>query len=119
VTQDPNDLLRRSISPDELPDPGRSLALLARAQGGDRAALEDLIGRYQERLRRIVRIQLGASALRRHYDSMDIVQNTFRAALPKIGDHPATHRSGLAPVAVDHRAEPDPRRARPASRREA
>jgi RNA polymerase sigma-70 factor, ECF subfamily len=95
VPQDPNDLLRRSISPDELPDPGRSLALLARAQGGDRAALEDLIGRYQERLRRIVRIQLGASALRRHYDSMDIVQNTFRAALPKIGDIQPRTAAGL------------------------
>ncbi|MCE9593870.1 MAG: sigma-70 family RNA polymerase sigma factor [Planctomycetes bacterium] len=82
---DQRDLLSRSLSPEELPDPQRSLDLLARAQGGDRQALEDLLSRYQDRLRRIVRIQLGAS-LRRHCDSMDIVQNTFKAALPKIGD---------------------------------
>jgi RNA polymerase sigma-70 factor (ECF subfamily) len=80
----PDDLLSRSISTADLPEAGPSLALLARAQAGDRGALEDLIGRYQDRLRRIVRIQLGASVLRRHYDSMDIVQSTFRAALPKI-----------------------------------
>lgn len=79
------DLLSRSLAPEDLPDPQRSLELLARAQGGDRQALEDLLARYQDRLRRIVRIQLGAK-LRRHCDSMDIVQNTFKAALPKIGD---------------------------------
>lgn len=85
----PNELLARSISHADLPDPGRSLALLALAQAGDRGALEQLVTRYQERLRRIVRIQLGASSLRREYDSMDIVQSTFKAALPKIGDlHP-------------------------------
>jgi hypothetical protein len=59
----PNDLLARSISHADLPDPGRSLALLALAQAGDRGALEELVTRYQERLRRIVRIQLGASAV--------------------------------------------------------
>lgn len=92
---DPSDLISRSISPDELPDPTRSLVLLARAQAGDRAALEDLVGRYQERLRRIVRIQLGKSALRRHYDSMDFVQSTFRAALPKIVDLKPQNQAGL------------------------
>lgn len=81
----PDDLLARSISED-LPDPRASLDLLAMAQGGDRKALEDLVSRYQIRLRRIVRIQLGGSVVRRHFDSMDIVQNTFRAALPKLGD---------------------------------
>lgn len=84
-TVNQRDLLSRSLAPEDLPDPQRSLELLARAQGGDRQALEDLLARYQDRLRRIVRIQLGAK-LRRHCDSMDIVQNTFKAALPKIGD---------------------------------
>ena len=85
----PDDLLARSLSPADLPEGGRSLALLARAQAGDRGALEDLVRRYQDRLLRIVRIQLGSSSLRRQYDSMDIVQSTFAAALPKIGDlHP-------------------------------
>ena len=75
---DPDQLLQHSL--DALPDPRRSLDLLEQAQGGDRQALEDLLSRYQERIRRIVRIQLGSSALRRHHDSMDIVQSTFRAA---------------------------------------
>lgn len=92
---DPGDALSRSLSPDELPDPGRSLVLLARAQAGDRDALHDLVSRYQDRLRRIVRIQLRASSLRRHYDSMDIVQSTFRAALPAIGDLKTTSAAGL------------------------
>jgi RNA polymerase sigma-70 factor (ECF subfamily) len=84
-----DDLLARSLSPGDLPDLNRSLTLLALAQAGDRGALEDLVRRYQDRLRRIVRIQLGSSSLRRQYDSMDIVQSTFAAALPKIGDlHP-------------------------------
>lgn len=98
VTLDPEtarDLVSRSLSPEDLPDPGRSLVLLARAQAGDRAALEDLVARYQDRLRRIVRIQLGSSMLRREYDSMDIVQSTFRAALPKIGDIQPRSAAGL------------------------
>lgn len=89
----PDDLLNKSF--DGLPDPRRSLDLLAMAQQGDRDALEDLLRRYQERIRRIVRIQLGASPLRRDYDSMDIVQSTFRAALPKIGDLKPRSAAGL------------------------
>jgi RNA polymerase sigma factor (sigma-70 family) len=96
----PDDLLARSLSPADLPDLGRSLVLLARAQTGDRGALEDLVSRYQDRLRRIVRIQLGSS-LRRQYDSMDIVQSTFAAALPKIGDlHPRNAAGLLAWLAL-------------------
>ena len=94
-THDPAELLSRSLSPDDLPDPRRSMELLALAQAGDRRALEDLVGRYQDRIRRIVRIQLGASDLRREYDSMDIVQSTFKAALPKIGDLRPRSASGL------------------------
>ena len=47
-----HDLLARSITHADLPELGRSLALLARAQAGDRGALEDLVSRYQDRLRR-------------------------------------------------------------------
>lgn len=82
----PLDPLSRSLPGEDAAHQRRSLELLAIAQEGDRDALEELIARYQDRLRRIVRIQLGASLLRRDYDSMDIVQNTFRAALPKIRD---------------------------------
>jgi RNA polymerase sigma factor (sigma-70 family) len=91
----PNDLLARSLSRADLPDAGRSLALLALAQAGDRGALEELVSRYQDRLRRIVRIQLGRSSLRRDYDSMDIVQSTLMAALPKIGDLQPRSAAGL------------------------
>jgi len=89
----PADLLAKSF--DGLPDPRRSLDLLAMAQQGDEAALGDLLHRYEERIRRIVRIQLGASSLRRDYDSMDIVQSTFRAALPKLGDLKPRSAAGL------------------------
>ncbi|MEZ6018493.1 MAG: sigma-70 family RNA polymerase sigma factor [Planctomycetota bacterium] len=81
-----NDAQHASLSGEELPQEHVSLALLARAQDGDRDALQELIDRYQDRLRRIVRIQLGASTLRRQHDSMDLVQETFLAALPRIGD---------------------------------
>jgi RNA polymerase sigma-70 factor (ECF subfamily) len=94
-----DDLLARSL--DGMPDPRSSLDLLARAQAGDRQALDDLLRRYEERIRRIVRIQLGASTLRRDYDSMDIVQSTFCAALPRLGDfQPRTAASLLQWLAV-------------------
>ena len=78
------DLLSETLSGGDLPSANVSLALLARAKQGDDLALHELLLRYQERLRRIVRIQLGGSSLRRDYDSMDFVQDTFLAALPKI-----------------------------------
>ena len=58
----------------------RSLDLLRRAQDGDGAALNDLIGRYYDRVRPIVRARLGAG-LRRRVDSGDILQNTFATVL--------------------------------------
>lgn len=82
----PNDLLTRSLSPRDLPDAQSSLELLTQAQGGDDTALAELIRRYQDRLRRIIRIQIAGSPLRRDFDSMDFVQGTFQAALPKIGE---------------------------------
>lgn len=97
--------MARSLSPEslsvDLPDPRRSLELLADAQAGDRAALEELVGRYQQRLLRIVRIQLGGSELRRELDSMDVVQSTFKAALPKIRElKPASAASLLQWLAL-------------------
>jgi DNA-directed RNA polymerase specialized sigma24 family protein len=96
-----DDALSRSISPNDLPDPLRSLTLLAEAQAGNQAALEELLRRYQHRLQRIVRIQLGSSTLRRDLDSMDIVQSTFKAALPKIVElRPASAASLLRWLAL-------------------
>jgi RNA polymerase sigma-70 factor, ECF subfamily len=92
---DPNDLLGRSLSSSDLPSHQASMELLERARGGDRVALEDLIERYQDRLQRIVRIRLRGSMLRRHMDSMDLVQDTFQAALPRIADLHPRNPAGL------------------------
>jgi len=80
------------------------MELLASAQAGDAAALNELLARYEDRLRRIVRIQLGPS-LRRHYESLDIVQSAFQAALPKLGEFqprdPSSLLQWLARIAVN------------------
>jgi RNA polymerase sigma-70 factor (ECF subfamily) len=93
-----------SPSFDELPSPAVSLALLARAQTGDREALHELLERYQDRLHRIVRIQLGGRRNLRLHDSLDVVQNTFLAALPKINElrprSPASLLRWLAVIAL-------------------
>ncbi len=89
--QDP---LSRTLTGD-LPSLGESMALLTRARQGDDEALQHLLVRYQERLRRIVRIQLGSSAFGRAQDSMDLVQNTFLAALPQIRELQPRSQAGL------------------------
>ncbi|MCA8978869.1 MAG: sigma-70 family RNA polymerase sigma factor [Planctomycetes bacterium] len=66
-------------------DPTESVHLAARARAGNSAALDDLLLRYQDRLRRIVRIRLGAR-LRANVESMDIVQEAMFVAARKIGD---------------------------------
>ncbi len=58
----------------------RSLDLVARAQEGDRQALDRLFERYYPRILQIVRYRLG-SRLRESLDSGDIVQGTFIAAV--------------------------------------
>ncbi len=68
-----------------LPDPTESLRLLGEAQNGDRRALEELLDRYQDRIRRIVRIRLSVD-LRTRMESMDIVQETLAAAFQHIED---------------------------------
>jgi RNA polymerase sigma-70 factor (ECF subfamily) len=55
-------------------------ALLSRARSGDRSAANEVFTRYEERIRRIVRVRLGPS-LRRWADSGDLVQETCRSAL--------------------------------------
>jgi RNA polymerase sigma-70 factor, ECF subfamily len=57
-----------------------SLDLVLRAQQGDKDALNRLFERYYERVRRIVRLRLGAK-LRERVDSGDILQETFLAAV--------------------------------------
>ena len=58
----------------------QSLELVHDAQGGDLDALNRLFARYYERVHRIVRVRLG-SRLRQHFDTEDILQDTFIAAV--------------------------------------
>jgi RNA polymerase sigma-70 factor (ECF subfamily) len=68
-----------------------SLDLVRRARGGDGEALDQLLRRYQNRLRRIVRILLGPR-VREVEESMDIVQETYLVALREIrGFEPESH----------------------------
>ena len=90
----PLDPIVQSLAGD-LPPEGESMALLARARTGDDEALQQLLARYQERLRRIVRIQLGSTALGNAHESMDFVQNTFLAALPQIRELQPRSPAGL------------------------
>jgi RNA polymerase sigma-70 factor (ECF subfamily) len=57
--------------------------LVGRAQDGDREALDHLLERYQDRLRRIVRVRLG-QRLSGHVEIMDIVQETCEVAARRI-----------------------------------
>ena len=58
----------------------QTIDLVRRAHDGDSQALQSLFGRYYERVRRMVRLRLGA-ALRHRMDSGDILQETFLEAL--------------------------------------
>ena len=65
------------LDPDALT---RSVELVRRAQAGERPALERLFERYYDRVRRIVRARLGPE-LRLRVESVDILQETFTAAV--------------------------------------
>jgi RNA polymerase sigma factor (sigma-70 family) len=58
--------------------------LVERLRGGDASALDELLARYYDRVRRIARIRMGPR-LRRLTESDDLVQNTFAIAFDKIG----------------------------------
>ena len=65
------------------PSDGDSIVLLDQARGGDEAALNSLLSRYQDRLRRIVRVRMGPG-IGQYLDSMDIVQGTNQVAWRKL-----------------------------------
>lgn len=75
--------LLSSVDPPAPPDFTESMRLVTEAQAGDKEALDALLRRYEDRIRRIVRIRLG-SKMRRCVDSMDIVQDTWQAAFEHI-----------------------------------
>jgi RNA polymerase sigma-70 factor (ECF subfamily) len=80
-----DDPLLASVAGDQLPDFTESMHLLVRAQDGDDLALDELFRRYEARLSRIVRIGMSAR-LRRCVETVDVVQETYRAALRRIND---------------------------------
>ena len=59
--------------------------LVALAQGGDNSALDQLCRVYGERVRRIVRLRMGAE-LRGKLESIDLVQDAFLAAVKDLGN---------------------------------
>jgi len=64
------------------PEITRTIELVRQAQDGDEAALNRLIQRYYERVRRVVRLRMGAK-LRLRVESGDIVQQAFAVAVRK------------------------------------
>ena len=69
-----------------MPDPGGDFAsVLARARGGDRAALDQLAREYEPKLRLVARVLLGP-ALRPYLDSVDLVQSVHRSLLLGLRD---------------------------------
>lgn len=62
-----------------------TVELVRRYHDGDDDALNRLFARYYDRVLRIVRIRMG-KGLRSRMDSVDIVQNTFGAALAGLDD---------------------------------
>jgi RNA polymerase sigma-70 factor (ECF subfamily) len=62
------------------PDIENTRSLVTRARAGDRDAANEIFVRYEERIRRIVRVRLG-SGLRIWTESGDVVQEVCRSAL--------------------------------------
>jgi RNA polymerase sigma-70 factor (ECF subfamily) len=75
-------------------DDTRSLDLVLRAKAGDEAALNRLIERYYDRVRRIVRMRLGPK-LRQSVESCDILQETFIAAARAISNFEVRDEASL------------------------
>lgn len=64
-------------------DPERDLFL--RAQGGDRAAFEELVSRHRSRLFSVIYLRIGP-AVRSRVEPEDIFQETILSALRSLGD---------------------------------
>ena len=88
------DARSRSLSFLPLTDEQRSYALLREAQAGDREALNELLERYYERVRRITRIRM-SSRLQRLTDPEDVVQRSFLVAVRELGTLQVTTSGSL------------------------
>ena len=77
--------LHESLAPEQLPELTESMRLVQQAQAGSQEALEALLARYQDRVLRIVRIRI-SNKLRRHVESMDVVQETLRKAAANLNE---------------------------------
>ena len=64
---------------------GDFATLLARARGGDRAALDELARTYEPKVRLVARVLLGP-ALRPYLDSVDLVQSVHKSLLLGLRD---------------------------------
>ncbi len=77
-----------------LPELVRSLELASRAQGGDLAALRELLWSYRERLQRAVSIRTGAR-LRAFLEADDLLQDAYLLAMRKLGDLQLTSHAAI------------------------
>src|SRR5205823_1140261 len=68
------------------PDQSETHDLLARAQSGDAAAVDDLLARHRDALRRAVALRLDP-ALARRVDASDIVQDVLLEANRRLKDY--------------------------------
>lgn len=71
-----------------------SVDLVRRAQGGDQTAVGALYARYADRVQRIVRCRLSPQ-MRRKYDSVDFVQETFVIAIERFDHFEVRNESSL------------------------
>lgn len=78
----------------EIPELSRSIELVQRIQTGDHEALNELFERYKPRLKRIIRIKMGAR-LQRHLDEDDIVQEVFLIAMRKVQEFELRSHAGI------------------------
>jgi RNA polymerase sigma-70 factor, ECF subfamily len=84
-----------------------SVELLARAQGGDELALNELFTRYMPRLRKWAHGRLPASA-RNGLDTQDIVQDAMARIVPRLASFKPFHDGGFygyLRMTVQHRIQ--------------
>ena len=82
--QPPEDSNTLEDSLDALPELSYSMELVHKVRDGEGGAMDELLERYQPRMRRIIAIKMGPK-LRRQIDVEDILQEVFLTVFRKIG----------------------------------